>query len=125
MITLLFIIIFMFIISQVTNVDTTMDGVDEIIKSTHVYSGIDEKTYATFYATIQQAKKNREHVKESQGMLLQAINTLNEIPLYMSPIDPTVQDDIAHLGQKLGYEFERILMNIAINRDLKFKAKYI
>ena len=125
MFTLLFIIVFMFILSQVSQVDVSMHTVDEIIKSIHAYSGIDEKTYASFYATIQQAKNHREHVKEAQDMLHQAINTLNKIPLYMSPIDTTVQDEIAYLGQKLGYEFERILMNEAINRDLKFKSKYI
>lgn len=115
----------MFIISQVSSVDTSMRTVDDIIKETHAYSGISEDTYSLFFATIQLAKQKREHVKESQQMLHQAIDALNDIPMYMSPIDTGVQDKIAHLSQKLGYEFERILMNEAINRDLKFKPKYI
>jgi hypothetical protein len=125
MVTIMFILIFMFIISRVGRVDTTMYSVDDILKDIHVYSGIDKDTYGSFYATIQLAKQKREHVKESQQMLHQAINTLNDIPMYMSPIDTSVQDEIAYLGQKLGHEFERILINEAINRDLKFKPKYI
>jgi len=125
MITLLFIVIFMFIISQVTSVDTSMNKVSDIIKETHIYSGINEEMYSSFFATIQLAKKKREHVKESQQMLHQAIQTLNNIPMYMSPIDTDVQDKIAEISQRLGYEFESVLMNEAINRDLNFKPKYI
>ena len=45
--------------------------------------------------------------------------------MYMSPIDTDVQDKIAEISQRLGYEFESVLMNEAINRDLNFKPKYI
>jgi predicted ATPase len=102
-----------------------MNKVSDIIKEMHIYSGINEEMYSSFFATIQLAKKKREHVKESQQMLHQAIQTLNNIPMYMSPIDTDVQDKIAEISQRLGYEFESVLMNEAINRDLNFKPKYI
>ena len=125
MITLLFVIIFVLIMSRVGTVDTSMDTVDSIIKETHAYSGIHEPTYSDFFATIQLAKKYRAHPKESQEYLHQAIRKLNDIPLYMTPPEPDVQDDITTLGERLGREFEKILMNIAINTDKAFKPKYI
>ena len=79
--------------------DSVLTG---LIKETHKYSGIHEDSYSQFYANIQMAREYSD-----VQFLYKAIHHLNEIPLYMSPIDPDIQGEIAELGQKIGIAFER------------------
>lgn len=119
MITLVLIATFAYVLSKL-RVHTRATDVDALIRETHVYSGIHEESYSQFYANIQMAREYK--VPE---FLYKAIHHLNEIPLYMSPIDPDVQGAVAELGQRIGIAFERTMMNEAINTNTYFKPKYI
>lgn len=85
----------------------------DYLKESHKYSGINEELYSQFFMNMQMA---REHM--DTYFLYKAIDYLNEIPMYMSPMDPDVQGDIAELGQKLINEFEhelRLLKRRGVN----------
>jgi hypothetical protein len=105
--------------------DTSLTTVDSIIKETHVYSGIDERTYRAFLALIQIAKEYRTDVKFSQIYLEKALKMLNDIPLYMSPMDVDVMNELGGISYRLGYEFEQLLMKEALNQQIEFNPKYI
>ena len=120
MLTILLIATFIYIISKISVTGTSFDILDVLIKDTHKYSGIHEDSYSQFYANIQMAREYKSSI-----FLHKAIGHLNDIPLYMSPIDPDVQGDIAELGQKIGIAFEKIMIDEAINTNTYFKPKYI
>jgi|TARA_B110000305_G_scaffold223636_1_gene268362 hypothetical protein len=116
---------FAYIISKITKYDTSLDAIDGVIKETHMYSGVDEQTYRTFLALIQIAKEYRGQVKFSQIYLEKALKTLNDIPLYMSPMDADVMNELAGIAYRLGFEFEQVLMKEALNQKIDFTPKYI
>lgn len=111
---------FVYIIFNITKFNTSLDPVDVLIKETHVYSGIHEESYGSFYTNMQLAKEHKSDV-----FLEKALHHLNEIPLYMSPMDPEVQADIAVLGHKIAVAFERIMMKDAMNNKTYYRPKYI
>jgi uncharacterized membrane protein YoaT (DUF817 family) len=125
MIVLLLICAFAYILSKITRYDTSLNGINSLIKETHAYSGVDELTYQTFLALIQLAKEYRTQVKFSQVYLEKALKTLNDIPLYMSPMDADVMNDLAEISHRLGFEFEQVLMKEALNQRIDFTPKYI
>ncbi len=116
---------FAYIISKITKYDTSLDAIDGVIKETHMYSGVDEQTYRTFLALIQIAKEYRTDVKFSQIYLEKALKMLNDIPLYMSPMDVDVMNELGGISYRLGYEFEQLLMKEALNQQIEFNPKYI
>jgi hypothetical protein len=116
---------FAYILSKITRLDTSLTTVDSIIKETHVYSGVDERTYRAFLALIQIAKEYRTDVKFSQIYLEKALKMLNDIPLYMSPMDVDVMNELGGISYRLGYEFEQLLMKEALNQQIEFNPKYI
>ena len=116
---------FAYILSKITRLDTSLTTVDSIINETHVYSGIDERTYRAFLALIQIAKEYRTDVKFSQIYLEKALKMLNDIPLYMSPMDVDVMNELGGISYRLGYEFEQLLMKEALNQQIEFNPKYI
>lgn len=120
MYVIIFIATFAYIISQISKFRVSHDVLDQLIKETHVYSGIHEESYKQFYANIQLA---REYM--SYTFLQKALHHLNDIPLYMSPIDPDIQNEIAEIGQKIAVAFERTAMKEAMNKNKYFSPKYI
>lgn len=121
MIIILIIAVCAYIVTQLKIKSKSYDTIlTTLIKETHKYSGIHEGSYIQFYTNIQMA---REYMDVS--FLYKAIEHLNEIPLYMSPIDPDVQGEIAELGQEIGVAFEFEKMKEAMKTNTYFKPKYI
>lgn len=120
MFVILFFVILVYTLTNITKFHVSEDELEKIIKKTHVYSGIHEESYSQFYANIQLAKENK-----SQVFLYKAIHYLNDIPLYMSPVDQDIQDEIAKLSQEMVIEFENILAKEAMNTNTYFRSKYI
>ncbi len=116
---------FAYILSKITRLDTSLVSINDVIMETHKYSGIHEVTYKTFLALIQLAKEYRTRVKLSQVYLEKALKVLNDIPLYMSPMDADVMNELGGISYRLGYEFELLLMKEALNQGVGFTPKYI
>lgn len=104
-----------YLLSKITTVDVRTDTLDTLIAETHPYSGIHEASYTQFYAHIRLARAYRTHTTQARAFLHEAIGFLNDIPMYMSPIDPDVQGEIAMLGHKITVAFERILLDETMN----------
>jgi predicted RND superfamily exporter protein len=93
MLAVIIVAIVAYVLSQLT---FKTDTIDDLIKETHRYSGIDADSWTRFYTNIQLAREYRNPV-----FLHKAIDHLNEMALYMVPIDPDVQGDIARLGHEI------------------------
>jgi len=125
MLVLLLLGAFAYIISKITKPDTSLDDLNRVIKETHIYSSVDEVTYKTFLALIQIAKEYRTQVKFSQIYLEKALKNLNDIPLYMSPMDADIMNNLAGISHRIGYEFEQVLSKDTLNQMNDFTPKYI
>ena len=120
MLYVIFIAAFVYILSQITRFNTGTGEIDELIRETHEYSGIHEESYRQFFLNIQLA------MEHGSGVFLdKALHHLNEIPLYMSPLDPDVQEEVAALGQKIAVAVERVFMKEAMNTNTYYRPKYI
>jgi hypothetical protein len=112
--------VFVYILSNITRFDTGTNEITELIRETHQYSGIHEESYGLFYANMQLALQHK-----SEGFLEKALHHLNEIPLYMSPMDPDVQAEVAALGQKIAVAVEHVIVKDAMNTKKNYRPKYI
>ena len=112
--------VFVYILSNITRFDTSINEITTLIRETHKYSGIHKESYGLFYANMQLALEHK-----SIGFLDKALYHLNDIPLYMSPMDPDVQDDVAALGQKIAVAMERVFVKDAMNTKKNYRPKYI
>lgn len=120
MIYVFVITLFLYIFYNISHINVSASEIETLIRETHQYSGIHEETYGLFYVNIKLAVKNK-----SDMFLYKAIHHLNNIPLYMSPIDPDIQEDIAALGQNIVVATERMIMKNAINTNTPYTPKYI
>lgn len=120
MLYVIVIAVFVYILANITRFDTGANEITELIRKTHKYSGIHEESYGLFYANMKLAIENKSAV-----FLEKALHHLNEIPLYMSPLDPDVQTDVAALGHNIAVAMEHILVKDAMNVNKSYVPKYI
>ena len=99
MLTILVVAMIAYVLSRLTLRsigDRGATAIDARIRETHRYSGIHADSWTLFYTNVQMAREYRD-----PRFLAKAIDHLNEIPLYMVPIDPDVQGDLARLGHEI------------------------
>jgi nucleoside-specific outer membrane channel protein Tsx len=124
MYVILFIIVLFLIFSNTVTIETKKDRIDDLIKETEIYSGINPELYTDFITNIQFAKDNVKDIYIAYDHVLKALGYFNEIALYVVPIDPDVQDEITALNEKLLLEFEKTFKKEANNQKLRFVPKY-
>ena len=124
MYVILFIIVLFLIFSNTVTIETKKDRLDDLIKETEIYSGINPELYTDFITNIQFAKDNLKDIYIAYDHVLKALGYFNEIALYVVPIDPDVQDEITALNEKILLEFEKTFKKEANNQKLRFVPKY-
>lgn len=124
MYVILFIIVLFLIFSNTVTIETKKDKIDDLIKETEIYSGINPELYTDFITNIQFAKDNVKDIYIAYDHVLKALGYFNEIALYVVPIDPDVQDEITALNEKILLEFEKTFKKEANNQKLRFVPKY-
>jgi|TARA_B100002019_G_C21267575_1_gene600234 nucleoside-specific outer membrane channel protein Tsx len=124
MYVILFIIVLFLIFSNTVTIETKKDRIDDLIKETEIYSGINPELYTDFITNIQFAKDNVKDIYIAYDHVLKALGYFNEIALYVVPIDPDVQDEITALNEKILLEFEKTFKKEANNQKLRFVPKY-
>lgn len=124
MYVILFIIVLFLIFSNTVTIETKKDRIDDLIKDTEIYSGINPELYTDFITNIQFAKDNLKDIYIAYDHVLKALGYFNEIALYVVPIDPDVQDEITALNEKILLEFEKTFKKEANNQKLRFVPKY-
>ena len=112
------------IFSNTVTIETKKDRIDDLIKETEIYSGINPELYTDFITNIQFAKDNVKDIYIAYDHVLKALGYFNEIALYVVPIDPDVQDEITALNEKILLEFEKTFKKEANNQKLRFVPKY-
>jgi len=124
MYVILFIIVLFLIFSNTVTIETKKDRLDDLIKETEIYSGINPELYMDFITNIQFAKDNLKDIYIAYDHVLKALGYFNEIALYVVPIDPDIQDEITALNEKILLEFEKTFKKEANNQKLRFVPKY-
>ena len=124
MYVILFIIVLFLIFSNTVTIETKKDRIDDLIKETEIYSGINPELYTDFITNIRFAKDNVKDIYIAYDHVLKALGYFNEIALYVVPIDPDVQDEITALNEKILLEFEKTFKKEANNQKLRFVPKY-
>lgn len=124
MYVILFIIVLFLIFSNTVTIETKKDRIDDLIKETEIYSGINPELYTDFITNIQFAKDNLKDIYIAYDHVLKALGYFNEIALYVVPIDPDIQDEITALNEKILLEFEKTFKKEANNQKLRFVPKY-
>jgi|TARA_B100000405_G_scaffold302656_1_gene266554 nucleoside-specific outer membrane channel protein Tsx len=124
MYVILFIIVLFLIFSNTVTIETKKDRIDDLIKETEIYSGINPELYTDFITNIQFAKDNVKDIYIAYDHVLKALGYFNEIALYVVPIDPDIQDEITALNEKILLEFEKTFKKEANNQKLRFVPKY-
>ena len=97
----------------------------EIQKKIHKYSGVHPEMYENYFAYINLAKENIKDINSSKKFFYKSIHFLEEVALYGESGDLDIQGDMTYLIQQLGYEFEKLLLNSAINSGIRFMPKYL
>ena len=124
MYVILFIIVLFLIFSNTVTIETKKDRLDDLIKQTEIYSGINPELYTDFITNIQFAKDNLKDIYIAYDHVLKALGYFNEIALYVIPVDPDIQDEITALNEKILLEFEKTFKKEANNQKLRFVPKY-
>jgi hypothetical protein len=99
--------------------------IKEIQKKIHKYSGVNPYYYEQYLANFNLAKHTIKDVNQSKVFFHQAIQYLEELSLFGVAGDLDIHDEMTYLIQELGYNFEKMLLNSAINSGVRFIPVYL
>jgi|TARA_B110001452_G_C15233007_1_gene426980 uncharacterized membrane protein len=116
MIALLLLALVIYTISTLLKKETNTTDIQNIIKETHKYSGINPTVYKEFIANINMALEYRSHVEVSKKLLTRAINNLEEIGLNVVSGDTDIQDKLHDLSVKIVVHFNELHIREEINQ---------
>ena len=126
MITVILIGIVVYLVLKMIKRDVDdFTDVKAIQKKIHKFSGVNEEMYEQYLAYINLAKENIKDVKKSKEFFYNSLRILEEIALYGVSGDLDIQDEMTFLIQELGYNFEILLMNSALNSGVRFNPRYL
>jgi len=126
MLSVIFIALIVFLSLKLVKRDTDdFKTIVEIQKKIHKYSGVHPELYEQYLAYINLAKETINDTNNSKQFFYKSLQILEEIALYGESGDLDIQEDMTYLIQQLGYEFERLLLNSAINSGVRFRPKYL
>lgn len=126
MITVILIGIVVYLVLKMIKRDVDdFTDVKAIQKKIHKFSGVNEEMYEQYLAYINLAKENIKDVKKSKEFFYNSLRILEEIALYGVSGDLDIQDEMTFLIQELGYNFEILIMNSALNSGVRFNPRYL
>ena len=96
-----------------------------IQKKIHKYSGVHPEHYKQYVAFMNLAKANITDYKKANLFLHNALANLEELSLHGVSGDLDIHDEMTYLIQELGYNFEQILLNSAINEGARFNPVFL
>ena len=99
--------------------------IKEIQKKIHKYSVVNPDYYEQYLANFNLAKHTIKDVNQSKVFFHQAIQYLEELSLFGVAGDLDIHDEMTYLIQELGYNFEKMLLNSAINSGVRFIPVYL
>ena len=99
--------------------------ITDIQKRIHKYSGVNPEYYEQYLSNFNLAKYTLKDVNQSKVFFHQAITYLEELSLFGVAGDLDIQDEMTLLIQELGYNFEKLLLNSALNSGTRFNPVYL
>jgi hypothetical protein len=99
--------------------------VKKIQRKIHVFSGVHPELYMQYLTHINLAKEHIEDVDKSKKFLYKSIKCLEELALQGVSGDLDIHEEMTYLVQELGYTFEKLLLNAAINKGVRFRPIYL
>lgn len=94
-------------------------------KEAHAFSGVNPDLFLMFHSNINLAQQYIGQVDISKKFLYISLQHLEDLGLSSETGDSGVQEEIANIVFKIGYAFEKILMNEALNQGVRFRLKYL
>lgn len=126
MLYVLFIIAIIYITLKLVKRDVDdFSTVTTIQKKIHKYSGVQPDLYTHYLANINLAKQHITDTNKSKMFFYKSLHYLEELALYGESGDLDILEDLTYLIQELGYTFEGLLLNSAINNGVRFRPKYL
>lgn len=108
MLAVVFLIAVIYMTSKLVRKGVVMDPIDELIRETHKYSGINEVLYREFLANVNMAREFKGHNDISKRLLERALKNLEDIALYNTESDAVLIEDINDIVNRLSIEFELV-----------------
>ena len=99
--------------------------VKKIQRKIHLYSGVHPELYTQYLTHINLAKEHIEDVDKSKKFFYKSLQHLEELALHGVSGDLDIQEEMTYLIQELGYTFEKLLLNAAINKGVRFRPIYL
>lgn len=98
----------------------------DLKKEAHAYSGINPNSFMYFISRLNLAQRYMHaDVYAAHRYMLESLDHLEDIALYAESGDYDIQEPIHDLSKRIGYSFEKMLMNIAINKGVALYPKYL
>lgn len=106
MLAFVFLIAVIYVTSRVVYIKPSEQRIDQLIKQSLQYSGVNKFLYREFLANINMAKEYKAHEDISGKLLERALGNLEEIASLAGDIDSSYISEIGELIINIKQEFE-------------------
>jgi len=115
------------LITPTINVKQKNKNLEDLKMKVHKYSGLDPGTYYSFLNNIElmETQIKNGYVDSAVDYLHKAIENIQELSLYLTGSTSENTNSIINLSRKVGIESEKIIMDVALIKRIKFKPIYL
>ena len=115
------------IITPTINAKQKNKNLEDLKMEVHKYSGLDPGTYYSFLNNIElmETQIKNGYVDSAVDYLHKAIENIQELSLYLTGSTSENINSIINLSRKVGIESEKIIMDVALIKRIKFKPIYL
>jgi len=106
MLAVVFLLAIIYMSSKMVRCGTDPDVINNLLKETHKYSGINGILYREFLANINMAREFSGHEDISRKLLERAMHNIEELGLYVTSTDTSVAEELNEIMNKITIEFE-------------------
>ena len=127
---IIFVLAVFFVIMLITptiNVKQKNKNLEDLKMEVNKYSGLDPGTYYSFLNNIElmETQIKNGYVDSAVDYLHKAIENIQELSLYLTGSTSENTNSIINLSRKVGIESEKIIMDVALIKRIKFKPIYL
>jgi len=115
------------LITPTINVKQKNKNLEDLKMEVNKYSGLDPGTYYSFLNNIElmETQIKNGYVDSAVDYLHKAIENIQELSLYLTGSTSENTNSIINLSRKVGIESEKIIMDVALIKRIKFKPIYL
>lgn len=100
---------------------------EDLKEDVHKYSGLNPDAYESFINNIELMEKHIQagNVELSEYYLHNAIESVEELALYLTGSATESMEQILTIARKIGIESEKLIMNVALYKKIQFRPRYL